>query len=142
MVEVSNSPGNGLKAFGGVAAIAAVILGVYAMVEPMNQRIDYVKSELTGLQQQLAEHSRTDAHSGTRADLARIHTKFAEVETQFKGLREITASRLDRLETQAANIEQWAAAHDLRVAPLNARQWSRIEALERVIFGKMNSTEK
>jgi retron-type reverse transcriptase len=34
------------KALGGVFAIVALIAGIYAMVEPMNQRIDFLTNEL------------------------------------------------------------------------------------------------
>lgn len=40
----ATSGGAGAKAFGGVLAIIAVIVGVYSMVEPMNLRISAVET--------------------------------------------------------------------------------------------------
>jgi len=45
--------GEGMKAFGGVVAIVAVVAGIYAMVEPMNQRIDYLSAELDSIRDKM-----------------------------------------------------------------------------------------
>lgn len=132
---------NGLKAFGGVLVVITIILGVYGMTEPMGQRITFLKDQVESLRKELDVHRTTDAHSGARASLATINTKFAEVETQFKWLRDTTNIRLGQLEAQTLTDREWMAKHDLRVAPLNARQWERIKALERTIYGKTRSTE-
>lgn len=42
----SNNENGSTKAFGGVLALVALIAGVYAMVQPMNQRIDFLERQI------------------------------------------------------------------------------------------------
>lgn len=45
---------NGPRAFAGVVAIVAVILGVYAMVEPMSQKIELLQNLLEKQETEIA----------------------------------------------------------------------------------------
>jgi hypothetical protein len=111
---IKGANNTGAKAFGGVVAIVAVILGVYAMTEPMGQRMDFLRDrmdvhlklhssasvleDLAAIKvklEQLEKHENMHAHSGAVEDLAAIKEKFIEVETQFRGLREVTDTRFD-----------------------------------------------
>lgn len=119
------------KAFGGVLAIVAIIAGVYAMVEPMSQRIDF-----TG--ERIAEHARQHAHEGAVQDLAQFIERFNEVETQFKAQRETAAkteertnARLDKLEARLLIVEP----KQTDGTSIDAAMWERIKLLERQIYG-------
>lgn len=84
---------DGAKAFGGVVALIAVIAGVYAMVEPMAQRIDF-------LERQLAEATTKLEASDTRgcditAAVSTLKEKFLAVEAQFGALRDREDQRAD-----------------------------------------------
>lgn len=112
-----------------LASLLAIIAGVYAMVEPMGQRIDFLST-------QMKTHAVLQAHEGAAADLAKIVERFSEVETQFRGLRELTDLQFTLLRADTEKGKSWRDGHDLRVAPLNAAQWERIKALERAVYGK------
>lgn len=123
---------NGSRAFGGVVALVAVIAGVYAMVEPMSQRIDF-----TG--ERIGEHAGQHAHEGAVRDIARFTERFNEVETQFKAQRETTVkteertnARLDKLEGRLLIVEPTQAEG----SSINAAMWERIKLLEREVYGK------
>jgi len=127
MAENSNA---GPRAFGGVVALMAVIAGLYAMVEPMNQKMSY-------------HHDRLEAHSGMRAHdwaleaLALITERFKEVETQFRSLRDVgrkteerTNARLTKIESKLIRDETRQFKGTARVATLE----QQIKALEREVF--------
>lgn len=138
MTEVVPEPkkeGNGaIRAFGAIIGLVALIAGVYAMVEPMGQRIDFMEEQISELNVEILRHSDCEAHPGALARMATQQEKFAEVETQFKGLREVSDVRLKQLEHEQLVARDWRGAHGLRVEGLNASQWERIKALERAAY--------
>lgn len=111
-----------------LAGICAVVAGVYAMVEPMGQRIDFVQKDLTEIRLALAkddEREMDDVHS-----FSAVLERFKEVETQFRWLKEVTDVRLAHLEERMSQMSSWKDAHG------NDSQWERIRALERAVYGK------
>jgi hypothetical protein len=132
-----NNRGNGNKtAITVVVGLLAVIAGVYSMVEPMGQRIDFLERELERSRTQLAAHAAITGHVAMVQRHAEAGERFKEVETQFSGLREVVGVRLDRLDKDRDTFAKWQNEHDLRVVGLNAAQWERIKALEREVYGK------
>lgn len=129
MPDLNNT---GAKAFGGVVALVAVVAGVYAMVEPMSQRIDFTGERIT-------EHATQHAHEGAIRDLARFTERFNEIETQFKAQRETTVkteertnARLDKLEQRLLIVEP-----DLtEKTAIDAAMWERIKSIEREVYGR------
>ena len=78
---------NGPKAFAGVVLIAAVIAGVYAMVEPMSQRIDFLERQLAKTESTLVRID--DRARDSLSILHAIPERFQEVETQFASERQL-----------------------------------------------------
>ncbi len=112
MAEEKNGNKTGLTM---IVGLFAVIAGVYAMMEPMGQRIDFLSTELK------TAMSRLD----NIADLEREdHAKIMTFDV-----------RLSRLEKDTDNSQAWMNNHDLRVRGLNSAQWERIKSLEREVYG-------
>jgi len=95
------------KALAGVVAIVAVIAGVYAMVEPMGQRIDFTTVQITRLENSLQRSVIADTNHQrlTDTNLAELREKFKEVETQFQGLREVLAIELKHIDKSLAELQ-------------------------------------
>jgi len=84
----SNSNGS-TKAVAGVIGLLLVISGVYAMIEPMSQRIDFLEREIDRSKVKISDHEKTVGHTGLIQQQAGARERFKEIETQFKGLREV-----------------------------------------------------
>lgn len=164
MSEPNASKNNNAKVVYGLLTIVAVIGGMSAIVLPMQQSID-------GLRSVVAEHRLSKGHSPTTAELAAIRENLKEVETQFQAMRDLFDSRFnnskahrDRIDERVtergrmmtpllirtserlkSNIEQmvitarWIREHDLRVPGTDSAQWERIKALERRVYGSSQS---
>ena len=119
MVDTSiartNKNANGAKALGAVVAIVAVIMGVYAMVEPMSQRIDFLERQLDKIDARL--HDTDQRERDAAESLAAIQERFQEVETQFRAERELRTTNEAR------------ADKDLDESP------TRLRELERLVWG-------
>ncbi|HUS50516.1 MAG TPA: hypothetical protein VMZ91_10150, partial [Candidatus Paceibacterota bacterium] len=100
-----NSSNGNAKAFGGVIAIIAVIAGVYAMIEPQQQRIDYLTDEIIIMQKetkdQIRESRNEDALS--RQDRASLREKFQGITGEITALKEIRDIRYSYLELSQNN---------------------------------------
>ena len=103
-----NSSNGNAKAFGGVIAIIAVIAGVYAMIEPQQQRIDYVSDEIIIMQKetkdQIRESRNEDALS--RQDRASLREKFQGITGEITALKEIRDIRYSYLELSQNNTDE------------------------------------
>ena len=124
------------KAFGGVAAILAVVAGIYAMTEPMSQRVDFLERQIGTMRTEMLEHGSRQAHPGMLQLYGQHSERFKEVETQFRSLRDLSDLQFTLLRNGATKATEWRERHDLHVAPLNAAQWERIRALERKVYGQ------
>jgi len=84
------------RAVGGVLAILAVIAGIWAIYEPMTQRIDQLETEITVLRQEIAANKETDRteHQELAVDLEGIR-KDTEHNTQCDS---ILTGRIDYIE--------------------------------------------
>ncbi len=131
-MEKNNGTSNGPKAFGAVVALVAVVAGVYAMVEPMGQRIAGLQERLKETREDLkglsATHLRTEenhatVHTDFAARMAAMGKMFVEVETQFRSL--------DR---RVTSYEEWAVWWQRTVPALDASQDEKIKALERQAY--------
>jgi len=86
----ANGNGNGgssTKAFAGVISLLLVIAGVYAMMKPMNQNLDYMRDDIKELKIKMSTDDVRERKD--QSDIATMGEKFIEVETQFRGLKEI-----------------------------------------------------
>lgn len=131
MADPIPAGGNGAKAFAGVIALVAVIAGVYAMVEPMGQKIEFVNRDVR-------DHARLDQHVGAAKELAGIGERFKEVETQFVAMRDKFDSEQLQVNRRLSLLEGWMFEHDRTVAATDATQWERIKALERQAYNGGN----
>lgn len=115
-----------MAAISAVLGLFAVIGGVYAMVQPMNQRIDHVTEQMQKLEDRLIKgldtHMAGKSHPGAAEDLATMSERFKEVETQFRGIKDIQATRFTEIERRLTETETDG----------NPRHDERIKNLERV----------
>jgi len=82
-----NSQGSSTKAFAGVISLLLVIAGVYAMMKPMNQNLDYMRQDIKELKSKMdADDMRERLDQGS---IAGMNEKFVAVNSKFVGLREI-----------------------------------------------------
>jgi uncharacterized protein HemX len=117
------------KAFGGIIALVALILGVYAMVEPMNQRIDFLERQIDTLEANMRLDDLRERKDESR--LSAMGEKFMEVETQFSALRELATTSHENIEDRLDKIESHRYSED------DSAQWERIYALERETYGNI-----
>ena len=129
-MNATPSNSNGPKAFAGVVLIGAVIAGVYAMVEPMSQRIDFLERQLG---RAIAAMERDDEREASdRNILAAFQERFREIETQFDGERAMR----ERDERDLLEATKWIRTHDRIIERRDAEQWERIKSLERIAYGR------
>ena len=124
--------GNGMKGAAGILAIVAVIAGVFAMVEPMGQRIDFLEAQLSEFRTELSAARQSDSthQRATDREIASIGEKFSEVETQFGAL-----------DARVVRFEDWLRWWQREVPSLDAIQSERIRALERDTRGQSDPLE-
>lgn len=116
---------NGEKTFGGVVAIIAVILGIFAMVEPMGQRMDFIERQVENVIEAMSldnERERADL-----IELGEMRQKFVEIETQF-----------DAYKHRISIIEDWYSWWVKNVPAMDATQSERLKVLERDYFKRNN----
>ena len=85
----SAASGNSTRAFAGVIGLLLVISGVYSMIEPMNQRIDFLEREISRTKTEVSDHEKTIGHTGLIQQQSITKERFKEIETQFGSLKEI-----------------------------------------------------
>ena len=129
--------GSGAKAFGGIVALVAVIAGVYAMVEPQSQRMDFLSSQLLAIEKHMALDDKRERED--QGQFSATAERFKEVETQFTALQHLMAVQFkhtDRdifhLQGEADLIERWRN----RIQALDATQSEKIRTLERMVYGE------
>ncbi len=102
-----------------VAVFFAIIAGVYAMVEPMSQRIDFLQEQLASVRQELRDHGLLPSHTGAAAEASSMRVQFSEVETQFRGMGDLFNARLEALEQRVEDQERDGnPRHDERIRSL------------------------
>lgn len=94
---------NGPKAFASVIALVAVIAGIYAMVEPMSQRVDFLERQLTETRQAMMLDDQRE--SSDRNLLAAFQERFSEIETQFRAMKELEHVQLQELRRRIERLE-------------------------------------
>jgi len=95
--------GSSTKAFAGVISLLLVIAGVYAMMKPMNQNLDYMRQDIKELKLKMdADDIRERVDQGL---FSSSKEKFTKVESMFVNLKEMILLRdkeqtknVDRLE--------------------------------------------
>ena len=75
------------KAFAGVISLLLVIAGVYAMMKPMNQNLNYMRDDINSIKRQMnTDDVRERSDQGV---IAGTIEKFTKVESMFVNLKEI-----------------------------------------------------
>lgn len=126
------SNNNGVKVllgFGGLGSIAAIGTAIFSyiggQIQPLHQRIDstaqQVDQRAAFIERQQESHESLVGHSGAIGDLARLTEKFTEIETQFRGVREVLALRFEHVKAMAA-LEVVLSRLDERLKNLEDRQ--------------------
>jgi len=79
------------KVLGALLALMAVIAGVYAMVRPMDQRIDQLQLEVASLRSLMTETDRYNVQQLTNmvSDLSALKEKFSQVVVQTERIKAI-----------------------------------------------------
>ncbi len=119
------TPANGGKLLTGVVALVAVIMGVYAMVEPMGQRVDFLQTEINMIRAAMErDDDRENKDIETRAAMGE---KFVEVETQFEAMSKRIAAMEEFLLWYHRNVPQIHAERTIGQAQLE-RRLEKLEA--------------
>ena len=100
-IRGSSNGDSGKKAFAGVILLLLVIAGVYAMMKPMYQNLDYMKSDITIMQKKMEEDDERERND--RGIMTAMAEKFIEVETQFRNLKEIMELK-DAYQVERINV--------------------------------------
>ena len=90
--------GGGIKAFGGVVAIVALITGIAAIVKPMEQEINYLKIEIANVE------SRQNNENQKMDD--KIQVEIAKLDGKINLEIERCRARLEKLERIALNYQE------------------------------------
>ena len=125
--DVRNASG-AAKVIGGLLALMAMIAGVYAMVQPMNQTISFMERRLDDIQTSLAHHLETCSakHSESAQDRSALREKFLASTSQIKLLKEVNERRIKHLEDE---IDKESAAYREILKQIMAAE-AKIKALE------------
>ena len=125
----------GPKAFGAVFVLVAIVAGVYAMVQPMTQRLDYQERAMTELRAQRTQANQRERDEMTK--LSMIAERFKAVETQFEAqkalnikIEERACSRLQKIEHRLLSQEPCKLSTAVAMASLI----ERVKCAERYIY--------
>ena len=109
------------------ALMFGLLTPVYMMVQGTNAAI--------------AEHKVLQGHPKDIEDIATLNEHAKEVETQFRGVRELIDLEHKRQDGDLEEMHEWRILHEDRGSLSDARQWERLRFLEREVFGKEVPTE-
>lgn len=96
--------GNGKRSLEVIMAILALVAGVTAICLPMKQSIDSAEARLD-------RHERQPGHTENTTRIAAQNEKFAEIETQFKWLREMMMEKASENRSRIEKLEEIQRAH-------------------------------
>jgi len=114
--QAAANGGSSTKAFAGVISLLLVIAGVYAMMKPMNQNLDYMRQDIKELKLKMdADDMRERVDQGL---LSSSKEKFTKVESMFVGLKEIMALRDKEQTKNVDRIEERLSKALLEIARL------------------------
>ena len=120
-VSNNNSNGSSTKAFAGVFALLLVISGVYSMMKPMNQNLDYMDKAIERLRIEFKVHENVLGHTGQVQQEASSQARFEEIKTQFCNLKEIMEIRDTSQTKEIDKLEARLSASLLEIARLQER---------------------
>jgi len=106
------------RAVAGIIGLLLVVAGVYAMVEPMSQRIDFLEREVQRSRTELNSHEAVTGHTGLIQQKAVAKVRFKEIETQFKSLRDIVNIKDDISAKEISLLESRLRELALEVAKI------------------------
>lgn len=155
--------GNGSKMLASVFGVGTVVLGLFAgvsrWVDPVARDLTHLRQDVQQMQtrmgDQIDEHIRSRGHAGTLAECASLRASMQRMETLAEKIAAVgdqqtkhqalsghpgvmidEAAMHETLRAVGARleaIEGWMIDHDKRVMGLNAAQWERIKASEKLI---------
>ena len=99
--------------------------------ETLDEIITRIEHSIDMIAEELRERSATSTLAISK--LAAFETQLTEVETQFRGVRDIHSLTQVHTERRLAQIEGWNVKHDAEVRGLNAAQWERIRSIEQLL---------
>ncbi len=88
-----------------IFAMAAIVFGLMA---PM-----YIM--LKGVNDDISAHNQLDAHPAARERIAATHEQLKEVETQFRGVREVMSIQHENRKEDIAEIRSWFGTPPLKI---------------------------
>jgi len=106
--------------------------------EQHHAEIAAVMSSIVELKEIISHHIALRGHPALEMSLQ-------EVETQFKGVRELRDLDKEHSDRRIAKAETWIRQQDSCVTESNAAQWERIKALERLVtlmWARINNGEQ
>ena len=113
MATAQSGSNNGSKVFGPILGLAAIIAGIFAMMRPLIQRVDFLERQLDNAIAAMREddvREREDA-----AKMSATREKFVEVETQFSDLEKRISDQEAWLDWWHKNMPKVTACHEQRL---------------------------
>lgn len=89
-----------------------------------------------GVSQKTTEHSAVDGHPFVIRSLAEHSEARKEIETQFRGVREMIELEHKRQDGDIAELNKRSDRFETTGSLQDARQWERLHFLEREVFGR------
>lgn len=115
MAEQSSGGNSGTKTgLTMIVGLFAVVAGVYSMMEPMGQRVDFISDQVKGV-------------------MTRENTAMTQERDDH--------ALLKAMETRLLQLEK-DRGHNLKIQVLNATQEEKIKALERVVYDKKSTIKE
>jgi len=120
-----------------LVAFVVLVSGVYAMMQPMSQRVDFLERQIQTMSERNLAKAIRERESVV--DLGKITVRFQEVETQFSNLDERTqrieaGARRDMAQLDKQQRERTALALrnlERELAQLDAKLYKEIQHLRR-----------
>ena len=111
-----------------------MVTGIVALVGVCTvgeMRLRGLAESLQEVKASILRHEAVESHRGTGSELAEIHQKFSEVETQFKWKEEAASQRIAQNRTDILALEEDAQERSERWVPLLVSLDERLKVLER-----------
>lgn len=116
-----------LRGFLWIATTVGLLVAVFAaLILPITGDIEHVRDEIYALKEELVRQ-------GIKEDMAQ--GDLATMKEALKTVRGLMAVQKENDERRLNILEAWISEHEARIRALDAAQWERIKALERITFG-------
>lgn len=121
--RIGKPNGGDWRTVAGMVAIAGLIVTMLTL------HINFVSTGVTDAKNLAFGHTQIKGHPGVLEEIAAVNEKFAEVETQFGALKEVTGKDDYRSSERLDKIEEWQKWWYRTTQPKDATQDEQLRAL-------------